>query len=467
MKSFLLPLFIIITHIVSAQTRSGIEKAYVQFESDAHLKHGLSALTVMNAQTGEVVFSKNGDIGLAPASTLKTVTAASAFQLLGADFTWQTNLSYNGTVVNGVLIGDLVVSGGGDPTFGSDRFDQSKPDLILRNWVEAIKNAGIKKINGRIIADDGLFGTQITPLGWIWQDIGNYYGAGATSLSWKENQFGLKFKPGTKTGSITTLEETADMLPKITFVNEVLTGAPGSGDNVYAYSAPYTDVVYLRGTYGSDLRKTIMISMPDPALTMVSDLQKSLTFAGISSGEITSTRRMNLVSQNYVLDLKPIATHSSPRLSQVIYWFNQKSINLYGENILKTIAWKQGKMPSTENGVAQIQKLWKAELNIDPNAIAILDGSGLSPENRITSRSIADIIRWSVKQPWFIDFQQSLPTNNAMKMKSGSIRNVLAYAGYHKSSSGNAFVFSFITNNYSGSTSVIKQKMFRTLDSLK
>src|SRR5690606_6148289 len=92
-----------------------IEKAYAQFETDAQLKHGSASLTVVNGHTGEVVFSKNGNVGLAPASTLKTVTSITAFNRLSSDFTWETTLGYNGKLINGVLNGDLIIRGGGDP----------------------------------------------------------------------------------------------------------------------------------------------------------------------------------------------------------------------------------------------------------------------------------------------------------------------------------------------------------------
>jgi D-alanyl-D-alanine carboxypeptidase/D-alanyl-D-alanine-endopeptidase (penicillin-binding protein 4) len=151
----------------------------------------------------------------------------------------------------------------------------------------------------------------------------------------------------------------------------------------------------------------------------------------------------------------------------VIYWLNQKSLNLYAENLLKTIAWKQGRKPTTENGVAEVQKFWTKKLNLDPNSLSILDGSGLSPESRITSVSMAAILRSAVQEPWYDSFYESLPLNNEMKMKSGTIRNVLAYSGYQKTSAGIPVAFSFITNNYNGSTSAMRQKIFRVLNELK
>lgn len=459
----------ILTQISCAQTRlPDIESAYAKFEKDSQLKYGLSSLTVMNVKTGEVVFSKNGSIGLAPASTLKTITSISSYYLLGSDFKWETTLGYTGSIVNGTLNGDLIITGGGDPTLGSDRFGQSKPEQVFDRWLSAIRKAGIKKVNGRIIGDDKLFGTQITPLGWIWQDIGNYYGAGATSLCWKENEMGVRFQAGAKAGDIAELASASTTALGIKLVNEVKTGSPGSGDNVYAYSAPYTDIVYLRGTYGIDLKKTVMISMPDPALSLSYELLESLRENGILvSGQATTARRLDLAKEKYSQAASILDRYASPSLNQVVYWLNQKSINLYAENLLKTIAWKHDKQATTEDGVSEVQKFWSRKLNIDANAMAILDGSGLSPENRITSNVMASILRSAVREPWYNAFYESLPLNNEMKMKSGSIRNVLAYTGYHTGSSGVPLVFTFITNNYNGSTSAIKQKMFKVLDEFK
>ena len=211
-----------------------------------------------------------------------------------------------------------------------------------------------------------------------------------------------------------------------------------------------------------------MISMPDPALSLSNEFRESLRENGISvSGLATTARRLDLAKEKYSQVATILDRNTSPALSQVVYWLNQKSINLYAENLLKTIALKHMKTASTENGILEIQNFWLKKLNIYINALAILDGCGLSPETRITSNSMASILRSVVKEPGYNALYESLPLNNGMKMKSGSIRNVLAYAGYHKSASGTPLVFTFITNNYNGSTSAIKQKMFKVLDELK
>ncbi|MEP6612753.1 MAG: D-alanyl-D-alanine carboxypeptidase, partial [Mucilaginibacter sp.] len=155
----------------------------------------------------------------------------------------------------------------------------------------------------------------------------------------------------------------------------------------------------------------------------------------------------------------------SPRLSQIVYWLNQKSINLYAEQLLKTIAWKAGKTPTTENGVEVEQEFWKAR-GIDPHSMNIVDGSGLSPGDRVTTLTLATILQSAKKEAWFPDFYASLPTYNDMKMKSGSILNVLTYAGYH-SYHGRELCFSIMVNNFNGGSKAIKEKMFNVLDELK
>jgi len=464
---FFLILLFITNQLWSQSLNQKITSAYSALENDPQLKYGLSSLTVLNAETGEIIFSKNGKTGMAPASTLKTVTSATAFYVLAQDFKWETTLGYNGSITNGILKGDLIITGSGDPTLGSDRYPETKADLIIEKWTDAIKKTGIKKIEGRIIANDSLFGTQIIPQGWIWQDIGNYYGAGATSLSWRENEIGVNFKAGTKVGTPTQVTDLSSSFYDLKVINEVLTGGPGSGDNVYAYSAPYTDIVYLRGTYGIDLNKTIKISAPDPALQLAIELRTKLSTAGIPVLNATTWRKLNSEAKIFKPATSTINTHLSPALSQVVYWLNQKSLNLYAENILKTIAVKQGKPGTFEDGTQVIENFWRDKILIEPNSLNILDGSGLSPENRVTTETIARILQSAKKESWFNNYYESFPLYNNTKMKSGSIRNALCYAGYEKTPGGIPVTFSIITNNYNGSTTSIKQKIFKVLDVLK
>lgn len=465
LKITLLFLFVIVT--ANAQNRiQNLEKAFNNLLADEQTKHAITSLCILDANTGKILFAKNEQTGLATASTLKTITAATAFSILGKDFQFKTTLAYSGNVTNdGTLKGNLIIIGSGDPTLGSWRY-QNKENAVLTQWVAAVKSAGIKKIEGSIIGDDRIFGTQTTPEGWVWQDIGNYYGAGTSGLAWRENQFDIHLKPGSGTADDVKVIKTVPETPYVQIVNELKTGTSGSGDRSYAFLPPYSNIAYLRGSWGMGIGKSgISVALPDPAFDCAYRLQDTLKRLGISASQpATTTRIMNLNNQVIPGITQKINTIISPTLSEINYWFLKKSINLYGETLLKTIALKSGQAATTSKGAETEINYW-SEKGIDKSALNIIDGSGLSPGDRITTAAMAGILFQIQKENWFPDFYKALPEYNGMKIKSGTINDVSAFAGYHTDPSGNKYVIVININNYSGNG--INKKLFRVLDELK
>ncbi len=463
----LLSLFFITGQAAAQPLEQKLQSAFSRLQADSQCKYASLSLTVLDAKTGETVFTANPNMGLATASTLKTITTITAFNLLGKDFQYQTQFGYSGTITaDGTLNGDVIIKGAGDPTLGSWRYETTHEGHVLSLMVDALQKVGIKKINGRIIGDDSVFGSQYIPEGWIWMDLGNYYGAGTSGLTWRENQFDIKFHTGRVDSPISITHEVPAM-PYLNFKSELINAPSGTGDNAYAFLPIGGKTMYLRGTYAQDQsKKSISAALPDPAYDAAFRLMDTLKRLGILvSNEPESTTTLTakgLTSPQVVTNLTTIL---SPRLSQIVYWLNQKSINLYAEQLLKTIAWKAGKQPSTGSGVEVEQAFWKAR-GIDPHSLNIVDGSGLSPGDRVTTLTLATILQSAKKEAWFPDFYASLPTYNDMKMKSGSILNVLTYAGYH-TYHGRELCFSIMVNNYNGGSKAIKEKMFRVLDELK
>ena len=221
-----------------------LQKAFQQFENDSQLKHAISSLYVINAKTGRVVFDKNSQIGLAPASTQKIITSVTAFELLGKDYQYKTVFGHKGEIKNGSLKGDLFVVGSGDPTFGSWRYDSTKDSVIFHTYYKGLNKAGINKVEGIVRCDLSRFSAQIIPDGWIWQDIGNYYGAPADAVNWKENQIELMLNSGSKIGdSVKIISEW-----NVTTKNELKSAAKGTGDNAYMYLWNGRDWVIAGGT---------------------------------------------------------------------------------------------------------------------------------------------------------------------------------------------------------------------------
>lgn len=469
LKSIALLSLLLITGQSKAQTlQQKLQTAFTKFQQDSQCKYASISLTVLDAKTGEQVFAANPDMGLAPGSTLKTVTSITAFYVLGKDFQFETQLGYTGAIdKDGTLKGDIIIKGSGDPTLGSWRYATTKEGYVLNTMVTAIKKAGIRKIIGRIIGNDGAYNHQSIPDGWIWQDLGTYYGAGIAGLCWRENQFDIKLKTG-GVGEAITVAGTVPDTYYLQYKSELTTGAAKTGDLAYPYLPAFNSkIMYLRGTYAIDQsKKTISAAIPDPAYDAALRLSDTLIKAGIT---ISADPASSLSLKEKAL-VVPAATGNftvikSPELSKIVYWLNQKSVNLYAEQLLTTIATKLGKNAVTSDGVDAVKDFWEAK-GIDHRSMNLYDGSGLSPEDRITSSTIAHILQAAHQEKWFGDFYESLPVYNDMKMKSGSISGVQAYAGFQKNS-GRELCFSIMVNNYNGPGSGIRAKMFKVLDELK
>lgn len=461
--------FLFIANIAGAQTlQQNIQKAFTRLQQDSQCRYASISLTVLDAKTGETVFAGNPDMGLAPGSTLKTVTSITAFNVLGKDFQFQTQLGYTGAIsADGTLTGDVIIKGGGDPTLGSWRWASTKEGVVLNTMVSALKKAGIKKINGRVVGDNGTFKSQSIPDGWIWQDLGTYYGAGIAGLCWRENQFDILLKTGS-VGSTISIAGTNPETNYLQYKSELTNGPAKSGDLAYPYLPSFgSKVMYLRGTYAIDqTKKRVAAAIPDPAFDAAMRLTDTLKSIGITvSNDPQSSMMLADKGQTVPTATKSITTIQSPELSKIVYWLNQKSINLYAEQLLATIAVKAGNPASTTDGVDAMKAFWELK-GIDKRSMNIFDGSGLSPEDRITTSTMARVLQSARKEAWFNDFYESLPVYNDMKMKSGSINSVQAYAGF-QTHGGRQLCFSIMVNNYYGPGSGIREKMFRVLNELK
>lgn len=442
---------------LSAQTvKEKFQKAYQQFESDSQLEHAMSSLYVINAKTGDVVFDKNSGIGLAAASTLKIVTAATAYELLGKNFRYETRFGYVGKIKSKSLLGDFYLKPSGDPTLGSWRWKTTSDTSIIKEILSSIKRLNITGFNDLAIDDKG-WSTETIPDGWIWQDVGNYYGAGATGFNWRENQFDIVMRSGKKIGDPVTIVKTnpKSVVPLICMVKSA---ARGSGDDSYVY--------YPLLNFKGVVRGTIPINENVFTISAANPVPKN-TFAALFRQDVVSKLKMRQIHyESHSADTTILFTHYSPSLDSIIYWFFKKSINLYGEALTKTFAYQKNGFGETHKGVEIIKNFWK-EKGIAPTELNIVDGSGLSPLNRVTTHAQVMVLKYAKEQPWFNGYYDAFPEYNGMKMKSGTISGVKGFCGYQKSKDGNEYIFSFLVNNYNGSSTSVAQKMYMVLDELK
>lgn len=465
MKTFSLLTTLLITTFVSAQPVSErIDKAVKALQQDPQMKHAMMSLYVVETNTGKVVYKLNEQTGLAPGSTQKLFTSIAAFELLGQDFTYSTEVGYDGYFANGTLHGNIHIVGSGDPTLGSWRYAQTKRDSVLNKILSALDNAGIKKIDGDIIMDDSKFSYQPLPVGWIWEDIGNYYGAGTWGINWNENQYDLQLKPGSKEGDNVEITGTNPLLYNVTITNNLKSGKPGSGDNGYIYLAPYTSNGFVEGTVPSGEKSfTLSGSIPNPPMQFGNELEALLVKQNIvGDGKVKSVKEFTTMP----VEIKNLSIIYSPTLDSITYWFLQKSINLYGEALIKTIAYQNSKEGSTQAGLIILKDFWSKN-NIEKSALNIFDGSGLSPQNRVTTNALVTALQFAKDKNWFSSFYSALPTYNGMHMKSGTIGGAKSFAGYHTSKAGVKYTFAIIINNFDSEGGSITSKMYKILDELK
>ncbi len=436
-----------------------LTKAINQLQTDSQFKHAAISFYVVHTKTGKVIFDKNADMGLAPASCQKVITSTTEFELLGNNYRYKTALVYNGILKDGLLKGDILIKGSGDPTFGSWRWNETKEQIVLKKMTAVLVAKGIKKINGQIVYSNANWESNSTPGGWVWDDIGNYYGAGASAINWHENQYDLILKSGNATGSAVTIKGTRPTMEDVKLISEVTAAKKGSGDNAYIYLAPQSTIGYVRGTIPAEEESFIISgAMPDPAKQLHYELKNVL-----KENSIEFDPAVQKIVENKI---ETLFTHVSPPLDSINYWFLKKSINLYGEAFVKTIAFEKTTFGSTEKGIELIKDFWSHH-GIEPSSINIKDGSGLSPSNRVTTKALVTVLQFAKQQQWFRSFYNALPEINGIKMKDGYIADVRSYTGFIKDRDGNEYTFSFIVNNFGGSASAARSKIWQVLDILK
>ena len=427
---------------------------FQQFEKDPQLQSALLSIYIVDDK-GTVVFKRNETIGLAPASTQKIITSATAYSVLGKDFTYHTDFGF---VKQADGTSSLYIKGSGDPTLGSGRWLQTTDTAVLNRVARAAKGVAL---NSTVYIDTTGWEGERIPAGWIWEDIGNYYGAGAGMLNWRENQYDLFLRSGAVVGAPVVITGTDPVLENYTISSSITAAEKGSGDHAFIYFSPGADSAVVRGTIPvNEPHFSISGAMPDPVRQFAAALLKTLQVPGAS-------KNMQVVYGNSnKFKTALFYTEVSPPLDSVIYWLNKKSINLYAEALLKTIAFQKSNRGDMETGMDILKSLWQ-EKGIPETALNMVDGSGLSPLNRVTTKAQVTILQYAQKQPWFTGFYQSLPEYNGMKLKSGTIRDVKGFAGYHTSRAGVGYTLSFLVNNYNGASAALVKKMYAVLDVLK
>ncbi len=477
MKIFIfISTIIFITRVSYSQT---IESVLESFKKDKDLKHATYSFCVMEASSGSLLKEYNSEVALIPASTLKIITTSAALGILGKNYTYKTNynLLRDAETIEKSTHFNIQVEGSGDPSFNSSYF-YSNDSLFFLPVIQKLKTKKIKQLSTSIIISNSIFENSI-PSHWIWGDIGNYFGAGANGLSYKDNKFSIFYH----SGPTSSRAEVTNISPnyfkeRMTITSDVL--SLGAGDEAYVFGDPNSYVRQVKGTIPANKSNyEVEAQMPEPELFFKNQLTEQLTknnfFSNVKEAEIDWSSSSITSEKLY--------THTSPRLEKIIYYTNTKSNNHYAESLLKTVgAFKTGKQGTTENGINAVINYWK-DRGVDVSGLHMVDGSGLSRANTVTAKLQATILSKIYRDTVMYNvFNESLPvagkngsmTNlckgtfaeNNLRAKTGYINRARGYCGYVKTKKGKELAFSVLFNNYDCSAKEMKLKIEEFLDAL-
>jgi D-alanyl-D-alanine carboxypeptidase/D-alanyl-D-alanine-endopeptidase (penicillin-binding protein 4) len=465
------------------ETNSAIRNEAEKIAAHPGMFHAAWSVVVLDAKTGEIVYQVNPQMALTPASIQKLIITYPAWKSLGPDFRFKTLFQTDGTVKDSTLQGNLYIKGDGDPTFGTTRIRSCDPVLLFDRWMNILKKKGIREVEGGVIADADVFTDDLIPGEWMWNDIGNYYGAGATGLNFHENSMDYFFDPAEKTGDPAKLKKIDPMLHGLEIDNKVTTGPKGSGDQVIVFGSPFSPVRLLRGTVPlGEKNFNISASFPDPPLAAAQFFSQYLKTSDIIIHQEVSTTRdlrnkgMRISQGRYTLD-----SVYSPRLHEIIQWIHHRSINTYSEGVLKKLGQVKGSEGSTEAGLKFVMDFWKLQ-GLDVRGINLYDGSGLSPLNRISAMQMARIMLIISRDRQADDFVKSMSLagksgdlkgilqeeNVAGKLygKSGYMKTVRAYSGIVNVGNDKDLVFAVIVNNFDGESQVLRRMLERLMQAI-
>lgn len=420
--------------------------------------------------TGKLLYERNATRLFIPASNTKLMVAAAATALLPADGTVLTSLYAAGPVDSGVIRGDLVLYGRGDPTMSRRCFDadtskagacESDPMRRLRDLARQLHERGIRTIAGSIVGDGSYFEPTLVHETWEHGDLIWWYAAPVSGLSFNDNSLDVRWGPGPESGAPGVLSLSPD-LGDVTIENRTTTvDGSGSGLDVGALG-PLS--LWGSGTISRGASpRTSYVALPDPNRLAASALRRALAEAGISVlGPTAST--IDSMRYAHARTSPPLAESASRPFREWLVPILGPSQNLFAEMLLKQVGRQVRGEGSWRAGLDVERRLLIDSVGADSTQFSLRDGSGLSHVNVVSPLTFARLLLWLRGRPNFSYFESALPVagksgtiknrmvgtavEGRVRAKSGSISRVNAFSGYVVMPNGRTRIFSIQTNNH-------------------
>lgn len=433
-------------------------------------RQGSWAVLAISLDRHDTLLALNPDQPMVPASNMKLLSTAAALHFLGPDYRYRTFLLADGTLTEGVLDGDLVLYGTGDPTF-SERFRPSEA-AALDSLANQLLVQGVREVRGDLVVDGSFFeGPDLHPE-WMAEDLNDDFAAPVSALSLAENLVTVRVEAGSWLGSqpsIFTIPEGTG----IPIVNTARTVSAGSRSRIWLLRETPTDPIGIDGEIplgGSDVWRQLPV--PDPLRFTGLQLKRALEARGVAiSGGVATVRdpARSRVSSNEAEggvrgapSPRILATLESPPLVEIVRFINKESNNFLAETVAKTLGRMRLEEGSFSGGARAVEAFLLKEVGIRPGEIRIRDGSGLSEENRASPAVFVRTLEYLALSPIWEPFLNTLPEAGLrrelsrmyqspaagnLRAKTGTLERVSALSGIVRTRSGERILFSILSND--------------------
>jgi D-alanyl-D-alanine carboxypeptidase/D-alanyl-D-alanine-endopeptidase (penicillin-binding protein 4) len=412
-------------------------------------------ILIVDPARGETLYTRNADKLFMPASNMKLLTGSTALVQLGPNFRWTTTVSVRGTIRDGVLAGDLIFRGSGDPSV-SAHMQHGDALAPLRAFADSLRAHGITRIQGRLLAAPSPFTDANVGYGWEWDDFDGPDGAGIDALYFNEGFTNIVVHGGARAGDPVRLEtRPASTYPSL--INRARTVAADSSParrNISVSQDSSRAGVLVTGTIAAGDSVVEEITFRDHAAAYLAAMKEAL----VSRGVVVYETRGDTTGR-----VDSLFTMFSPTLKEVLPFFEKPSQNQIGEILFKTLGLQKGgagRADSAAHVVSRQLLAWGAA----PDGFVVRDGSGLSRHDFVTPRTIIHVLDAMKKQPDFSIFYEALPiagvdgsirarmkgtpAEGNVHAKTGTLDRVRSLSGYVTTADGRLLLFSTLCNNF-------------------
>ncbi len=418
---------------------------------------GTWAVAVRSLRDGAPLLELNADALLVPASAAKLVTLAAAAEAVGWTYTFETTLTTVGSIEEGVLRGDLVVSGTGDPTIAGPG------GKGLDSFVDAVRARGISRITGRIVGDDDGTEEPFPRFAWAWDDLGYAYGALPGALNLGANVVEITLAPGARPGLPAALTVGIDAR-ELPITSKVDTGLAESIAHLQPVLLPGGLGLRVLGTLPAGTPAiTFPVAVGNPTHWFATMLRQRLREAGIET-DGPPVDIDNLTDSSVAGPSSLVHVHRSPPLAAIAEPMIKDSLNLYAETVL-WLATGPGGVRTTDEALDAVH-VRLAGWGVADGHHQLVDGSGLSRRSTLTARALVTVLERlydpTGASPWMralpmagrdgtLDSRMGgTPAEGNLLAKTGSMSNIRSLAGYVRTRDGEPLAFAILVNHFEG-----------------